>query len=343
MLSSLLATPDFFPTEIDLPRNALMFIRMSRQSLYRLSFLDNRFVSAGPNAFSAGLMELLPECSAARAKCPLHFILHGAFCGSTLMARHLQELPHCFVLKEPGLLAQLARMKKRASDPGTIEPHSWADWFNVAMALLARAYTSDAAVVIKPNDVCNWMGNLLLDHDARTKIVFLASPLKMFLLSVLKFDDRRKWARGRIRQLSGFLTQVPFLTETSVEDLNDGQCSAALWLLNSFLCSSLLARPDSDRIRPLNGEDLIRRPQENLRDAADFLGLAHDESNRMALTTLRPMSYHAKNLHQPYDAVARARDRDTAKVRFGQEVGEAVSWAEQVSSGWLSRSPFPVE
>jgi hypothetical protein len=273
----------------------------------------------------------------------LHFVLHGAFCGSTLMARHLQELPHCFVLKEPGLLAQLARMKKHASDAGTIELRSWADWFNVAMALLARAYTSDAAVVVKPNDVCNWMGNLLLDHDPRTKIIFLASPLKMFLLSVLKLDDRRKWARGRIRQLNGFLTQVPFLTEISIEDLNDGQCSAALWLLNSFLCSSLLARPDSDRIRPLNGEDLLRRPQENLRDVADFLGLAHDESNRGALTTLRPMSYHAKELHRPYDAVARARDRDTATACFGQEVGEAISWAEQISSGWLSRSPFPVE
>jgi hypothetical protein len=329
--------------EIDLHRNTLLFARMSREAFYRLSFLDNRFIGTPANGFSANLVELLPKCSAAQAKRPLHFILHGAFCGSTLMARHLQELPHCFVLKEPGLLAQLARMNRGASDPLPLEPHSWADWFNVTMALLARGYAADAAVVIKPNDVCNWMGNLLLDHDDRTKIIFLASPLKMFLLSVLKLDERRQWARGRIRQLNGFLNQVPFLTEISVEDLKDNQCSAALWLLNSFLCSSLLARPDSDRIRPLNGEDLLRQPLEYVREAADFFGLASDAGNRAALTALRPLSYHAKYLHLPYDTLARASDRDNAEARFGREVAEAISWAEQVSSGWLSRSPFPVE
>ena len=340
ILSRVLATPDFFPVEIDFQHNTLVFTPMSRESFCRFSFLDNRFVRAGPDSFSVGLMELLSKCSTAQAKRPLHFILHGAFCGSTLMARHLEELPHCFVLKEPGSLAQLARLKNGASDP---DSHSWADWFKVSMSLLARTYASDVAVIVKPNDVCNWMGKLLLDHDARTKIIFLSSPLKMFLLSVLKMDDRRRWARGRILQLKGFLAEVPFLAKLSVDDLSDDQFSAALWLLNSYLCSSLLARLDSDRVHPLNGEDLIRRPQEQLRKAADFLGLTCDEANHAALTTLRPLSYHAKHLHLPYDEVTRAIDHDKAQVRFGREVEAGISWAKQVGSGWLSQSPFPLE
>lgn len=342
-LSRLLATPDFFPAEIDIQRNALVFIQMSRESFCRLSFLDNRFVRTRSDSPSVELTELLSGCATLQAKRPLHFILHGAFCGSTLMARHFEELPHCFVLKEPGLLAQLARLKNGTSDPAASEPDLWADWFKVAMALLARAYASDAAVIIKPNDVCNWMGGLLLDHDVRTKIIFLSSPLKMFLLSVLKLDDRRKWARGRVRQLKGYLAQVPFLAETNVEDLSDGQCGAALWLLNSFLCSSFLARAGSSRIRPLNSEDLIREPKENLREAANFFGLTSDEANRTALTTLRPLSYHAKHLHLPYDPMTRAIERDNAEAGCGREAEEAISWSEQVSLGWLSRSPFPVE
>lgn len=342
-LSKLLATPDFFPAEIDIQRQALVFVQMSRESFRRLSFLDSRFVHARPDSFSVGLPELLSECAAVQATRPLHFILHGAFCGSTLMARHLEELPHCFVLKEPGLLARLARLKNGTSDPAASELDSWADWFKVTITLLARAYASDAAVIVKPNDVCNWMGSLLLDHDGRTKIIFLSSPLKLFLLSVLKLDDRRKWVRGRVLQLKGYLAQVPFLAEISVKDLSDGQCGAALWLLNSFLCSAFLANAGSSRVRPLNSEDLIHRPKESLREAADFFGLTADEANHTALTTLRPLSYHAKHLNLPYDATTRAVDRDNAEAGFGREAGEAIAWSEQVSLGWLSRSPFPVE
>jgi hypothetical protein len=146
-----------------------------------------------------------------------------------------------------------------------------------------------------------------------------------------------------VRQLQGYLAQVPFLAEIAVEDLQDGQCSAALWLLNSFLCSSFLARAGSSRLRPLNSEDLIARPKETLREAADFLGLTSDEANRTALMTLCPLPYHAKYLHLPYDAITREVDRNNAEANFGSEAEEAISWSKQVSLGWLSRSPFPIE
>jgi hypothetical protein len=342
-LSRILATPDLFPAEIDFRRNALVFVPMSRRSFRQLSFLDNRFVRPGPGSFSVNLLELLPKCSAVQANPPLHFVLHGAFCGSTLMARLLEELPHCFALKEPGLLAQLARLKDGTSVPDMSGPGSWMDWFKVATTLFGRAYPTDTAVIIKPNDVCNWMGNLLLDRDESTRIIFLSSPLRTFLLSVLKMDDRRKWARGRVRQLKGYVARVPFLSEIPVEDLSDGQYVAALWLLNSFLCSSFLARPDSARVRALNGEELVLRPQETLRETANFFGLSRDEADRAALAKLGPLSYHAKHRHLPYDARARTIDQDNAEARFGREVDAAISWARQMSSGWLSQSPFPLE
>jgi hypothetical protein len=337
----LLATPDFFPAKIDWQRQAIVFAQMSRESFRRSTFLDERLVRGGSASFSAGLAELSPNFTTEQAKRPSHYILHGAFCGSTLMARHLEELPHCFVLKEPELLAQLARSESSRSEAAAFG--SWMDWFELSLSLLARAYPSDTAVVTKVCDVCNWMGSRLLDHDDRTKIVFLSSPLKTFLLSVLKRDDRRRWCRGRVRQLHGHLVQIPFLTDISVEDLSDGQRAAVLWLLNSFLCNSLLARPDADRVRSLNSEELIRRPLDNLFDAADFFGLTDDEANQAALTALRPLSYHAKDLHLPYDAASRATDLDDAVVRFGGEVRAAISWTEQVASGWLPQSPFPVE
>src|ERR1700728_3927018 len=92
-LARLLATPDFFPVRINMQRNSAIFVQMSRESFRRSSFLDSRIVRARNVAFSADLKQLSPQLSRERDR-PMHFILHGAFCGSTLLARYLEELPH---------------------------------------------------------------------------------------------------------------------------------------------------------------------------------------------------------------------------------------------------------
>jgi hypothetical protein len=246
-----LATPDFFPMQIDAQRNSILFVQMSRQSFKQSVFLDRRAVLAGRATLSAEIPKLMGR----QAERPMHFILHGAFCGSTLLARYIETLPDCLVLKEPSVLFQLSRLQD--SSPAEVEPRSWHDRLRVTLALLARGYPSDRVVIVKANDRCSWMGNLLLDHDAGTNIIFVSAPLKVFLLQVFKEDERRQFVRARVEQLGGAMAQLPFLSGTAMTDLTDGQRAAALWLLSSFLCRSLQTRADSHRILVLNGEDLI--------------------------------------------------------------------------------------
>jgi hypothetical protein len=331
-----LATPDFFPMQIDARRNSILFVRMSRESFKQSVFLDHRAVLAGRTTLSAEIPKLMRP----QAKSPMHFILHGAFCGSTLLARYFETLPGCLVLKEPFVLFQLSRL--RDNSPAEAEPTPWHERLRVTLALLARGYPGDRAVVIKANDRCCWMGNLLLDHDASTKLIFVSAPLKVFRLQVLKEDERRQFVRARVEQLGGAMAQTPFLTGVEMTDLTDGQRAAALWLLNCFLCRSLQARPDSHRILVLNGEDLISRPKDAVLEAAEFFGLSDDEGSRAALETLQPASHHAKHRQLPYDASARETDLTDAETRYGDEVGAALSWASTVASGWLAQSPFPV-
>jgi len=138
-------------------------------------------------------------------------------------------------------------------------------------------------------------------------------------------------------------SQVPFLVDLEAENLTDGQRAATMWLLNSFLCGSLLERPDSKRVRVLNGENLISQPEETAAGAADFLGLLDDEANLVAVDGLRPSAYHAKNSRLPYYAAMRAPELADAEARCGGEVEAAMSWASAVSAGWLRQSPFPME
>jgi hypothetical protein len=331
-----LAMPDFFPMRIDAQGNSILFVQMSRQSFKQSVFLDRRAVLAGRTTLTVEIPKLMGR----QAQRPMHFILHGAFCGSTLLARYLETLPDCLVLKEPLVLFQLSRL--RDSGPTEVESSPWHDRLRVTLALLARGYPNDRAVIVKANDRCSWMGNLLLDHDASTKIIFVSAPLKVFLLQVMKEDERRQFVRARVEQLGDAMAQLPFLCGVATTELTDGQRAAALWLFNSFLCRSLQTRADSPRILALNGEDLISSPKDTVLEAAEFFGLADDESSRAALQTLRPASRHAKHRQLPYDASARVTDLTYAETRYRDEVRAALSWASTVASEWLAQSPFPV-
>ncbi|HET7085337.1 MAG TPA: nucleotidyltransferase family protein [Rhizomicrobium sp.] len=345
-LSGLFATPELFPMEIDEERNAIAFLRVSRE-WYRSNVTTNgrADVGAGAEVFSAQVNRLILDLPTTEAGPPAHYILHGAFCGSTLLAGYLEQLPRCFVLKEPNLLGQLARLKVNPPDSMLYAPQQWNDWFKIATALLARAYPSDTAVIIKPTDLCSWMGDLLLNRDARSKIIFLASPLREFLTSVLRPDrDRRILIRNRVRRAKKHLAQVPFLSDATVAALSDGQCAAAIWLLNAYFCASLLEGRDADRVLVLNSKDLFSQPKETLSEVATFLSLTQDEDIRAALMNFTVSARHSKAKEEsvPYSAALRTSELAEAERQIQDEIETAVSWAKQVSSSWLSRSPFPV-
>jgi hypothetical protein len=343
-ISALLQQPDFFPLRIDLQRRGVVFVRMSRETFRRSSFLDRRAVLAGPDGRLVHLDELSARLPSRPPSCPAHFILHGAFCGSTLLACHFEDLPHCLVLKEPQLLAQLANLAN-AGGAGPAGSSDWTSWFDLAIRLLSRADAGDAAVLIKAPDQFNWLANCLLERDQTTKVIFLCAPLRIFLLSALKSEDRREWLRSRGRGLRLQLAQVPLREELMTDELTDGQLGAALWLLNSFLCSNLLARSDADRVLVMNSEDLIHHPQEAFQQAVGFLGLTGDQDIRRTLEAFRPINYYSKTPDLPghFDAAIRSAALAAIDKRFGGEVDAALAWAKQMSGGWLSGCPFPVE
>ena len=343
-LSALLANPDFFPLRIDQQRRAVAFVQMSRDTFRRSSFLDHRVILAGPAARLVAEEELFARLAPGPAGGAVHFILHGAFCGSTLLARHFEELPRCLVLKEPELLAQIARLGN-ADPAGVLRARAWGDWFDAALALLSRADPDDVAVVIKAPDQFNWVASQLLDRQRTAKVIFLCAPLRVFLLSALKSQERRAWIRSRARGLRLQLAQLPLRDGLVAEELSDAQLGAALWLLNAFLCSNLLSRPDSQRILVMNSEELIGRPQETFRGAVEFLGLTRDPDICGALGRFRPIDYYSKEPDVPvrFDATTRGATLAEIEQRLGHEVDAATEWAARMSADRLLRSPFPFE
>jgi hypothetical protein len=348
-LIRILETPDLLPQQIDLVRKTVLFFQMSRDRYRRSSFLDHRAIRSEPGIYSANLSDLTSRVLLRKTPRRMHYILHGGFCCSTLLARYFEAMPGNFVLKEPALLTQLSTFKLFTSgvsdDFADFQDEiatDWHNWLHMSAVLLGRTYETDDVTIIKANDLCNWMGELLLAADSRTKILFVSSPLRVFVLSVLKFNRRRLWIRNRFRSLANCFAKVPFLANITMQNLDDETCAAAVWLLNSFLCGSLLSATESHRVLAIGSESIVSQPRETLLAAMEFLELAFDEARRVALSTLTPFLHHSKDLDLRYDGASRAIDLQNAGARFGSQADKAVSWATYVASAWISKCPFSI-
>lgn len=320
-----LATPDWFPLSLDHERGTLVFVQMTRETFRQSAFHHAAIIRAGDKTLKAPVDKL----TGVRPGVPSHFILHTAFCGSTLLARYLENLPRCFVLKEPGLLTQLGAI-----------PYgdAWPDWFETSLSLLGRAYPSDAATIIKLHDVCNWMGGPILDRDRGTRIVFLYNPLRTHLLQILKDRGRRRDVHQHVR--SQPMALLPALAEAVRDPLTDAQCAAAMWLLNAHLCDCLLARPDRARVLVMNGRDVIADPQRAVTRTMEHFGLV-DDAIRVALAALRPAESHAKDQGAAYDGAARDAALSAAERDHGAEIEAGIAWARQICPDLTGMNEFP--
>jgi len=338
-IRALFASPELLPMRIDVRQNEIGFIQMSPETYRQSPFLDRRAVRAAPGTVRVKLDRLLMVAPKVLPERPAHIILHGAFCGSTLLSRYLEELPNCLAIREPQILTQLLELRSRPE----IDAETWRNLFELTMTLLERGFPIQRDVVIKAADHCNWMGELFLKRDDRVRIVFLASPLRIFLLQALKIDHRRQWLKDHVASLRELIGTVPFLSGFDPTQASDAQRAAAMWLLNGFICASLLERFGSSRVLTISGEDLIRDPASILVDVADYFHLLDSEAQRRSLIDIQPSLRHAKDAGLTYDADARLAELEEAASRFGDEVASAMAWAKEVGSEWWPKSPFPPE
>src|SRR5690349_17849464 len=106
-LAELFESPDYLPSNIDSSRRILFFSKISSAEYRRLPFLDSRTTST--QNFAVNIDDLLLyRANAQSLPRPSRFILHTAYCCSTLLARYIESLRGCLVLKEPSILSQFA-------------------------------------------------------------------------------------------------------------------------------------------------------------------------------------------------------------------------------------------
>ncbi|MEQ1689177.1 MAG: hypothetical protein ABL874_11450, partial [Sphingopyxis sp.] len=170
-LDPLFGSPDHYLHSFE--GDAALFVPMDRTAYRRSIFLDQRISPAEGQVVrvSQGLLVQAP------AACPTGWIFHMAHCGSTLLARALDELGGGLMLREPLALRQLA-----------LQPDLGA-MLAPTLALLSRRYPVSDATVIKANVPVNFMLDRISASDPQARAIFLYCRLPDYLCAILRSDQ----------------------------------------------------------------------------------------------------------------------------------------------------------
>lgn len=314
--------PDWLPHRYDAGHDAVHMIAADRALRRSAPFLIDEHL---PAAADPRVLRRIDVMAAAPAPAPVNFIFHSAYCCSTLLANAFDRPGASSALKEPQILNDLVGWRQRGGDPKQL-----AVVLDNAMTLLARPFEPAERVVIKPSNVVNGLASAMLAMRKDAGCVLLYAPLPLFLASIA---DKGMWGRLWVRDLL-----MKQLKDNLVADLGfephdhllqtDLQAAAVGWLAQHRLFAQLAQRWP-DRVRTLNSEELLDRPEEAMTRIAALFGVALDDAaigDIVAGVFRRDAKFGGEFSRE--DRLAQQRARGAVHA---DEVEKVTAWAEEVA------------
>jgi hypothetical protein len=299
-LAQLLGSPDHYFHSFD-GRDAV-FVPMDRAAYRRSIFLDRRISPA----FDQTMRVHIASLNSASSALTTGWIFHVAHCGSTLLARGLDELSTAnLVLREPLALRQLAL----APDPEKLK---------LALKLLSKRFPGTGPTLIKANVPVNFLLDAIADEDSLAHVILLYCGLKDYLLAILRSANHRAWLRNVTSQLVGPLGDLSHLT--------DAEIGAALWLGQMRRFAATIKR--MPLARSLDAEHFFGNPREILGAAAKHFGVEASQTAIEAIVSGPLFATYSKNPAQPFDNNARIERREALVAEISEELAAGRRWIE---------------
>jgi hypothetical protein len=299
-LDDLFASPDHYLQSLE--GDAAIFMPMDRAAYHRSIFLDHRISPAANRSMRLPLAALTGE---ARAPARTGWIFHVAHCGSTLLARALDDPSLNLVLREPLVLRQQAF----ARDPKRLA---------LTAAMLSKRYREDLPTIVKANVPVNFLLPDLVALDPEAQAIFLYSTLPDYLLAILRSENHRGWLNRVTAQLAAYLGDL--------SHLSDAERCAALWLAQMRAFTSAISlMPNA---RALDAEAFFTAPRPTLQAAAAHLGVPMSDAAIDATVAGPLFATYSKNPELPFDNEARLERRAELEEPLAPELAQAQSWIE---------------
>jgi len=302
-IDELVSSPDNFLHSFE--GDDALFVSMNRASYHNSIFLDRRIAAAQPGIMRVPISMLAAVQPMAA---PMQWIFHIAHCGSTLLARALDDQALNLVLREPLALRQTAI----AADE---------DRLTLVTAMLSKRYRPDAATIVKANVPVNFILKNLVESNPGSRAIFIHYSLQEYVLAILRDDKHRTWLRNVTTQLS------PRLGDLS--GLNDGQRAAALWAAQIQEFAAAIA--GLTNARTLDAEFFFAEPVHVLRAAVRHFQVDMSDAAVDKRVAGELFSTYSKNPQIAFDNRARISRRQALERELALEVADAHRWIEPLT------------
>ena len=305
----------------DPQHDAIHFIKADRELRRKVPFLTDENLPSAKEPLVARRQDGL---AAVAPPSPVHFIFHSAYCCSTLLANAYDFEGGASSFKEPMILNDLVGWRHRGGQPARI-----AEVLDNSIRLLARPFDSGEAAVVKPSNLINALAPAMLAMQPAAGCILLYAPLRVYLGSIAtKGMWGRQWVRDLLmKQLKDGLIDLGFQPEDHLQQ-TDLQVAAVGWLAQHHLFARL-AQQYPDRVRTLESETLLSRPEEALSAIVRLFGVSRDDGARER-TVAGVFKRHAK-FGGEFDREERAAGQRSAAELHGDEIDKVATWAKAVA------------
>lgn len=302
--------PAWLPYIYDADRDDMIFVYAPRETQRRATFLDPRFLHKAPRTQPLPMAELTDTA----IEQPVHYILHTAFCCSTLLTRALDIPGAAMGLKEPSVLPYFARAWRRGLRDARLSS------LTRTLDLLARPLEPGETQIVKPSNLANPLGADLLALRPNSKALILHGTLESFLAATAR-------ARGADGRDFGRDMHDRFAPEGAAAPEGDGEAAADAWMLQAAVLQTVLQRFGAERVRTLSADALLADPSTALARLGDFLGIS---ANWPAIAAGPVFHEHAKRIDgRVFDAKARSAQLAKSLDSARDEIESGLAWAAQ--------------
>lgn len=316
----MLADGTFLAHRYDAERDHYHMRRLDRADHDAATFITDDYLGIADNIETLDRAEAM---ATVKRDNPLHFIIHSAFCASTMLAKGFNLPGISMGLKEPVLLNDIVGWRRRGAAPAAV-----AERLDHGMHMLARPFGNDTAVVVKPSNVFNALAPLALTMRPQSKAVLLYAPLPVFLVSVAR---KGLWCRLWCRELlEGLITDGIVDLGFEPRDYfrqSDLQVAAVGWLAQHQLFHKMTAQFGAERIATLDSERLTADPEGMFVATAKHFGL---DVLGEAIATHPAFATHSK-FGNAFTTEDRAAEHKAAADAHGEEIEKVLIWSEAVA------------
>ena len=333
--ADIVADPEWLAHRYDERADAFHYRHVSRARHSEVGFATDDYLGKEDNPV------VIPRAEASSLlgnQAPIHFIVHSAFCASTMLVRALDVPGSAMGISEPVILNDMVGWRKRGAE---IRRHGMV--MNDVLAQLSRPWGEGEAVVIKPSNVFNGLTMGAMHLRRASKALLLYAPIEEFLLSVARKGMWcRLWARELLESLlTDGLVDLGFEPRDFLRQ-TDLQAAAVGWLAQQRLFHRIADHYGADRIATLDSESLTSDPPAAVARVARHFRLA--EQNPSAYAAHPAVARNSKS-GAAFERGERQMDQARARETFGDEIDKVAVWIRVVAerNGIAAELPFKLD